>query len=123
MIPPNKTNGMDKSNLIKVEEDQFLEEFRSEIKKARGKTTLVAIHHPMFSNGSHAGQYTVKSNMSPLPVLGTIKNVLRIRSMGSLNLSERITINRINRGAPKVIIKVKVRFISSHSLALIIQKY
>jgi len=63
--------------------DQFLEEFRSEIKKARGKTTLVAIHHPMFSNGSHAGQYTVKSNMSPLPVLGTIKNVLRTTSGAS----------------------------------------
>src|SRR5690606_29673722 len=30
--------------------DQFLDEFSSEIKKARGKTTLVAIHHPMFSN-------------------------------------------------------------------------
>jgi len=31
MIPPNKTNGMDKSNLIKVEEDQFLEEFLPQV--------------------------------------------------------------------------------------------
>ncbi len=31
MIPANKTNGMDKSNLIKVEEDQFLEEFLPQV--------------------------------------------------------------------------------------------
>ncbi|WP_159022934.1 metallophosphoesterase [Formosa sp. L2A11] len=57
--------------------DQFLDEFKSEIKKARGKTTLVAIHHPMFSNGPHNGQYTFADNMKPLPILGTVKNILR----------------------------------------------
>ncbi len=55
----------------------FLDEFRSEIKKARGKTTLVAIHHPMFSNGAHGGQYSFKSYLKPLPVLGSIKNLIR----------------------------------------------
>ncbi|CDF80164.1 metallophosphoesterase [Formosa agariphila KMM 3901] len=57
--------------------EQFLDEFKSEIKKARGKTTLVAIHHPMFSNGPHNGQYTFADHMKPLPVLGTVKNILR----------------------------------------------
>jgi len=56
---------------------KFFDEFESEIKKARGKTTLVAVHHPMFTNGSHGGQYSFKSHMSPLPVLGTLKNVIR----------------------------------------------
>ena len=51
--------------------DLFLDEFRSEVKKARGKTTLVAIHHPMFTNGSHGGQYSFMSHLKPLPVLGT----------------------------------------------------
>lgn len=55
----------------------FLDEFRSEIKKARGKTTLVAIHNPMFSNGSHGGQYSLKSHLQPLPVLGSLKNWIR----------------------------------------------
>ena len=55
----------------------FLDEFRSEIKKARGKVTLVAIHHPMYSNGPHNGRYGIKENMKPLPIIGTIKNVLR----------------------------------------------
>lgn len=56
---------------------QFLDEFRSEIKKARGKTTLVAIHHPLFTNGPHGGKYSFKSHLSPIPVLGTLKNWLR----------------------------------------------
>jgi hypothetical protein len=56
---------------------QFLEEFRSEVKKARGKTTLIAVHHPMFSNGSHGGQYSFKSHLKPFPIIGSLKNLLR----------------------------------------------
>ncbi|MDU8885132.1 metallophosphoesterase [Yeosuana sp. MJ-SS3] len=55
----------------------FFDKFESEIKKARGKTTIVAIHHPMFTNGPHGGQYDFKSHMTPLPGLGTLKNVIR----------------------------------------------
>ncbi|MDT0558913.1 metallophosphoesterase [Ichthyenterobacterium sp. W332] len=55
----------------------FLAEFNSLIKKARGTTTVVAIHHPMYTNGSHGGQYTFGSHMSPIPVIGTIKNIVR----------------------------------------------
>ncbi len=56
---------------------RFIDEFESQIKKARGKTTIVAIHNPMFSNGPHGGQYSLGSHMKPAPILGTIKNVLR----------------------------------------------
>ncbi len=56
---------------------KFFEELEGDIKKARGKTTIIAIHHPMFTNGSHGGQYSFASYMSPLPVLGTLKNVVR----------------------------------------------
>ena len=31
MISPNETNGIDKSNLIKVHEDQFIEEFLPQV--------------------------------------------------------------------------------------------
>ncbi len=55
---------------------RFWEEFESEIKKARGKTTIVALHHPMYTNGPHGGQYSFGSHMWPLPVLGSIKNLL-----------------------------------------------
>ena len=56
---------------------KFFDELEGEIKKARGKTTIIAIHHPMFTNGSHGGQYSFKSHMSPIPVLGSLKNLIR----------------------------------------------
>lgn len=56
---------------------RFLDEFRHEIKKARGKTTIVAVHHPMFTNGSHGGYYSLRSHLLPVPVLGSIYNILR----------------------------------------------
>ena len=55
----------------------FFVEYNNIIKKSRGKTTIVALHHPMYSNGPHGGQYTFGSHMKPLPVLGTLKNVIR----------------------------------------------
>ncbi|MFK7749881.1 MAG: metallophosphoesterase [Kordia sp.] len=59
---------------------KFLEEFSSLVKKARGKTTIVALHHPIYTNGSHGGQYTFKSHLSPVPVLGSLKNLIRTTS-------------------------------------------
>jgi Calcineurin-like phosphoesterase/Haemolysin secretion/activation protein ShlB/FhaC/HecB len=56
---------------------RFIDEFESLVKKTRGKTTIIAIHHPMFTNGPHGGQYSFASHMSPLLGLGTLKNVLR----------------------------------------------
>lgn len=60
--------------------EQFLAEFRNQIKKSRGKTTLVVTHHPMYSNGSHNGNYTFKSHIKPLPILGSVKNIIRTTS-------------------------------------------
>jgi len=56
---------------------KFFGEFEGLIKKSRGKTTLIALHHPMFSNGPHGGQYSFDSHIKPLPILGTLKNVIR----------------------------------------------
>lgn len=61
----------------------FLNELSSEIKKARGKTTIIAMHHPMFTNGPNGGQYSFKDHMTPLPIIGTVKNV--IRKAGGVN--------------------------------------
>ncbi|GAA4888458.1 metallophosphoesterase [Flaviramulus aquimarinus] len=56
---------------------KFFEELEGLIKKARGKTTIIAMHHPMFTNGPHGGQYDLSSHLKPIPVLGTLKNILR----------------------------------------------
>ncbi len=57
--------------------NRFFIEYESLIKKARGKTTVVALHHPLFTNGPHGGQFSVGQHMTPIPILGTLKNVLR----------------------------------------------
>ncbi len=62
---------------------KFFEELESLIKKARGKTTVLALHHPVFSNSSHGGQYSFSSSLKPIPVLGTFKNILRKTSGAS----------------------------------------
>ncbi|MEZ4793896.1 MAG: metallophosphoesterase [Flavobacteriaceae bacterium] len=64
--------------------ERFFEELESEVKKARGKTTLIAVHHPMFSNGPHGGHYSFGDYQMPLPVLGFLKNSIR-KSGGIIN--------------------------------------
>ena len=93
----------------------FFDEYESLIKKARGKTTLVALHHPMFSNGSHGGQYSFKSHMTPLPVLGTLKNLIR-KTGGVITVDDQ---NKKYREFKKRLVTLsqeneKVVFVSGH---------
>ncbi len=63
--------------------DKFFEELEGIIKKNRDKTTILAMHHPMFSYGPHGGQTTLYQQFypshgkGPLPILGSFINVLR----------------------------------------------
>ncbi|MCV6630050.1 MAG: metallophosphoesterase [Flavobacteriaceae bacterium] len=57
--------------------DAFFEALASYLKKSRGKTTIIAIHNPMYSNGTHGDIYGVKQHMYPVPGLGTLASVLR----------------------------------------------
>ncbi|PCH73053.1 MAG: phosphoesterase [Flavobacteriaceae bacterium] len=55
----------------------FLEELESEINKSQNKTLIIAVHHPMFSNGPHGGEFSFKSHLKPLPIIGSLKNLIR----------------------------------------------
>lgn len=69
---------------------QFLDEILIEIKKAQDKTILIALHHPVISNGPHGGQYSFQDHLKPIPVLGTVKNVLRkTAGISNTDLSNR----------------------------------
>lgn len=63
--------------------EKFFEELEGLIKKNAGKTTLIALHHPMSSYGQHGGQFSLKRQLYPtgtklpLPIIGTLINVLR----------------------------------------------
>ncbi|MGB5819721.1 MAG: metallophosphoesterase [Saonia sp.] len=63
--------------------EKFFEELEGLIKKNVDKTTILAMHHPMFSYGVHGGQFSFKQQFYPshskipLPILGTFINLLR----------------------------------------------
>lgn len=57
--------------------ERFIDEVWSLFKKNRYKNVVVAMHHPMYSNGPHGGSFSFKDHMSPAPILGTLKNTLR----------------------------------------------
>ncbi|NNJ88935.1 MAG: phosphoesterase, partial [Eudoraea sp.] len=70
--------------------EAFFEEIESIIKKNRTRTTVIAIHHPMFTYGSHNGLYAFKKNIFPLnetlpiPIIGSLINVIRRTSGASM---------------------------------------
>ena len=89
---------------IKTRED-FLSELESLLSKNKDKTVVLALHHPLMSNGSHGGQFSLKQQLFPLeqpiplPLIGSFMNLLRktsgispqdIQNKKYRNLSDRI---------------------------------
>ncbi|RZS90586.1 hypothetical protein [Aquimarina brevivitae] len=50
---------------------RFIEELEGYINDAQGKNLIIAMHHPVFSNGTYAGSNTLKNHLLPVPILGT----------------------------------------------------
>ncbi|MFX0556502.1 hypothetical protein ACOCEA_06870 [Maribacter sp. CXY002] len=72
---------------------RFMEELEGYIKDGQGKNIVIAMHHPVFSNGTYNGATTFKEHISPLPILGTIKNGLM--DLGAFN-PEHLNSRRYN---------------------------
>lgn len=64
-----------------------------EINDNQGKTVILVMHHPMFTNGSHGGFFDAKSHLFPvgskipLPVFGSLVN--QIRGAGGVLVQDR----------------------------------
>ncbi len=67
---------------IKTRED-LLQEIDNEIGDYPGKTKIFLMHHPLYSNGVHGGQFTFYRHLYPspdfipLPILGSLATLLR----------------------------------------------
>ncbi|MEN2400475.1 metallophosphoesterase [Flavobacterium sp. MC2016-06] len=67
---------------IKTRED-FFAELESILNKNQEKTVVIAIHHPLLSNGTHGGQFSLEKQLFPLeqkiplPIIGSFINLLR----------------------------------------------
>ncbi|MCF6133374.1 metallophosphoesterase [Flavobacterium wongokense] len=63
--------------------EAFFEELESILNKNQDKIKIIALHHPLFSNGSHGGQFSWKKQLFPLesnfplPIVGSALNFIR----------------------------------------------
>ena len=77
----------------KTREAMFVE-IETELKKNQNKTTIVALHHPLYSNGPHGGKYQLSPFLSPseekdaFPVVAPLFNLLR--TSGGLSPQDRL---------------------------------
>jgi len=82
LVDWDKYPGINDECDIKTREG-FFEELESLLNKNQDKIKIIAIHHPIMSNGSHGGQYSWQKqlfpfgNNLPLPVIGSFFNLLR----------------------------------------------
>jgi hypothetical protein len=53
---------------------RFAEELEGFINDGQDKNIVIAMHHPVFSNGRYVGKESLKSHLLPLPVAGSILN-------------------------------------------------
>lgn len=77
---------------IATREDFFLA-VEDEINDNQGKTVILAMHHPMFTNGPHGSFFDAKSHLFPsgskvpLPVVGSLAN--QVRGTGGIIVQDR----------------------------------
>ena len=81
----------DNCEQIKTREAMFLE-LQSEIESNQNKTVLVALHHPVYTNGVHGGQYSFDRHIYPsqkkipVPILGSLATL--IRTTGGVSIQD-----------------------------------
>ncbi|MFB0902985.1 MAG: metallophosphoesterase [Nonlabens sp.] len=82
----------DDCDQIKTREQFFLE-IEGELKKNQDKTIVFALHHPLFTNGVHGGQYAATKHLYPsqsslpLPLLGSLAT--QIRTSGGVSSQDK----------------------------------
>lgn len=63
--------------------EAFFTELEDILNKNQDKIKIIALHHPLFSNGTHGGQFSWEKqlfpfeNHFPLPILGSFLNLIR----------------------------------------------
>ncbi|WP_289043125.1 metallophosphoesterase [uncultured Olleya sp.] len=73
--------------------ERFLLELEGEFKKAQNKTVIVAMHHPMYTNGSHGGFYSPDKHLYPfqsklpLPIIASL--LTQVRTQGGVSIQDR----------------------------------
>lgn len=73
--------------------NEFFLEIESKFKKNNEKTILIAMHHPMYTNGIHGGAYAIEKHIFPfqskIPLPGIASLITQIRSQGGVSPQDR----------------------------------
>lgn len=109
---------------IKTRKKFFLE-VEGELKKHSKKTILIAMHHPMFTNGIHGGKYSFDKHIFPskkkipLPILGSL--AAQIRSQGGVSTQDlsNVHYNKLMRRLSTMTRDLdRIVFVSGHEHSL-----
>ncbi len=77
---------------IKTREKFFIE-LELELEKNKNKSVVFAMHHPMFTNGTHGGFFGAKKHLYPtqkkIPLPGLSSLVAQIRAQGGVSVQDR----------------------------------
>lgn len=77
---------------IKTREKFFIE-LSLELEKHKNKTIVFAMHHPMFTNGTHGGYFGAQKHLYPtqkkIPLPGLASLVTQIRAQGGVSVQDR----------------------------------
>jgi len=88
----NASPNINKNCKIKSREKFFIE-IETELEKHQNKTIVFAMHHPMFTNGTHGGYFALNKHLYPtqrnlpLPILSSL--VVQIRAQGGVSVQDR----------------------------------
>ncbi len=66
---------------------KFLVELEGELKKAKQKTIILAMHHPLYTNGKIGGKYPALNHLLPVP--GVASLITQVRSQGAISPQDR----------------------------------
>ncbi|WP_234414552.1 metallophosphoesterase [Muricauda brasiliensis] len=132
----SKVKNINKKCTDIVTRQRFVQELEDAIDDNLDKNIVIAMHHPVFSNGQYAGHKTFGDHMKPLPVLGTLNeglkdlaafdpehlnsrryNYLRVFVTTQAQKSERITIVSGHEENLQYLVAKNVRQIISGALA------
>ncbi len=105
--------------------EKFFVELEGELKKHSTKTIVIAMHHPMYSNGPHGGKFSFDKHIFPskkkipLPILGSLANLIRgqggVTAQDISNNQYNILMRRLSTMTRAV---DKVVFVSGHEHSL-----
>ncbi|PVW15774.1 phosphoesterase [Marixanthomonas spongiae] len=92
--------------------DKFLEELEGELKKAKQRTIVLAMYHPLYTNGKYGGNYPAWNHLLPVPGLASL--ITQVRSQGAISPQDRF-----NESYHKLMSRIEVLVKDHENLVLV----